>query len=305
MKLNPLADWTLDQVWDYVRDARGALPRALRPRVHLDRLRAVHAPGRARGTRAGRPLVVGAGHREGMRHPLQRRSSRGHEVRSREGEEAAAREASLMPFGYPVMLELSRATVRRDRRRCRTRRQGRRRCSPPAPTTCWSWRWARRTHSTSSRAIDGVAVERRSWRAADLNGAFLVRRREPRPGERDAIAREARARRVLVNLIDDIPNCDWAAPSVVRRGELVLAISTGGASPALAKKLRAQLDGRVRRGVVRGPARSCATVRAETMPSLPDFADPGAPMGARRSTSTRRRRSSREGRGDELAAQAP
>ena len=38
VKLNPLADWTLDEVWDYVRNAGGALPRALRPRVHVDRM---------------------------------------------------------------------------------------------------------------------------------------------------------------------------------------------------------------------------------------------------------------------------
>ncbi len=71
--------------------------------------------------------------------------------------------------------------------------------------------------------------------------------------------------------MDDIPNCDWSAPSVVRRGELVLAIATGGASPALAKKLRVQLSSSFGEewSEVLAVLRS---VRELTMPSLPDFA---------------------------------
>ena len=60
VKLNPLADWTLDEVWNYVRKHEVPVPRAVRPRVHVDRVRALHAPGAARRTRAGRALVVGA-----------------------------------------------------------------------------------------------------------------------------------------------------------------------------------------------------------------------------------------------------
>ena len=92
------------------------------------------------------------------------------------------------------------------------------------------------------------------------------------PAERSAIAREARDRGVLVNVMDDIPNCDWAAPSIVRRGELVLAISTGGASPALAKRLRLQLSATFGEewaeilGVLRD-------VREATLPFLPDIGD--------------------------------
>lgn len=120
--------------------------------------------------------------------------------------------------------------------------------------------------------IDGVEVERRAWQAEDLNGAFVCVAASRDPGERDAIAREARTRRVLVNLLDDIPNCDWATPSVVRRGELVVAISTGGASPALAKKLRMLLTDEFGEewseivAVLR-------QVRAETLPSLPSFSE--------------------------------
>jgi len=89
-----------------------------------------------------------------------------------------------------------------------------------------------------------VRVERRPWRPDDLDGAFLVVGWDPDPAERARLAAEARARRALVNVIDDVPNCDFAAPAVVRRGDLVLAIGTGGASPALAAKLRQELEER-------------------------------------------------------------
>jgi precorrin-2 dehydrogenase/sirohydrochlorin ferrochelatase len=52
------------------------------------------------------------------------------------------------------------------------------------------------------------------------------------------IAADARARRVLVNTIDDIPACDWSAPAILRRGDLTVAVATGGIAPALAARLR-------------------------------------------------------------------
>ncbi|HSL10412.1 MAG TPA: bifunctional precorrin-2 dehydrogenase/sirohydrochlorin ferrochelatase [Actinomycetota bacterium] len=118
--------------------------------------------------------------------------------------------------------------------------------------------------------MESVTVERRSWRCSDLNGAFLVVGASRDAGERAAIAREARCRNALVNVVDDIPNCDFAAPSVVRRGELLLAIGTGGATPALAKKIRVELEERYgpEWGEVVGILRE---VRDETTPSLPSF----------------------------------
>ena len=118
----------------------------------------------------------------------------------------------------------------------------------------------------------GVRVERRDWAPEDLDGALLTIAWAPDQDERDRLAREARARGVLVNVVDDIPNCDWAMPSIVRRGELVLAISSGGASPALTKKLRMELQERFGEEwaevlvVLR-------EVREETLHLLPDFGE--------------------------------
>jgi precorrin-2 dehydrogenase len=93
-------------------------------------------------------------------------------------------------------------------------------------------------------ADERLSVRRRGFEPSDLDGALLVVASSEDSGERAAIADEARRRGVLANVMDDVPNCDWAAPSVVRRGDLVLAISTGGRSPALAKRLRVELGER-------------------------------------------------------------
>jgi precorrin-2 dehydrogenase/sirohydrochlorin ferrochelatase len=57
-----------------------------------------------------------------------------------------------------------------------------------------------------------------------------------------AVAAEARRRRVLVNAADDPPFCDFILPSVVRRGKIVIAASTSGTSPAMARRLREDLS---------------------------------------------------------------
>lgn len=120
--------------------------------------------------------------------------------------------------------------------------------------------------------VDGVTVARRTWTSADLAGALLVIAHDPDPGERGRISAAARRAGALVNVVDDVPACDWAMPAIVRRGELLLAIGTGGASPALARKVRERLEREY------GPewaevVRVLREVREESMPLLPDFAE--------------------------------
>ena len=57
-----------------------------------------------------------------------------------------------------------------------------------------------------------------------------------------AVADEARARGILVNAADDVANCDFILPSVVRRGDIAIAASTSGSSPAMARWLRERLE---------------------------------------------------------------
>ena len=117
-----------------------------------------------------------------------------------------------------------------------------------------------------------VIIHPRPWEPRDLDGAFLCIASSADPGERDEIARAARHRRVLVNVMDDVANCDFAAPAVVRRGDLAIAISTGGRSPAAARRLREMLGDRF------GPEweeliEILRAVREDTLPMLPDIAE--------------------------------
>lgn len=57
-----------------------------------------------------------------------------------------------------------------------------------------------------------------------------------------AVAREGRERGVWVNAADDPAHCDFILPAVLRRGELVVAVATGGASPALSRAIREELE---------------------------------------------------------------
>jgi precorrin-2 dehydrogenase / sirohydrochlorin ferrochelatase len=202
-----------------------------------------------------------------------------------------------MPFAYPVMLEVAgrRCVVIGDDAVHEGKVDG---LLAAGATDVLVVAEGPATRLDELEHVDGVTIERRSWRCSDLNGAFLVIGASRDAGERDAIAREARCRNALVNVIDDIPNCDFAAPSVVRRGELLLAIGTGGASPALAKKIRAELEQRY------GPewaevAQILREVREETMPSLPSFRE-RAERWAAGLDPDEAAALVREGRGDEL-----
>lgn len=80
-----------------------------------------------------------------------------------------------------------------------------------------------------------------SYEAGALEDAFLAVVTDPDPELHARVAAEARSKHVLLNCMDDVPYCDFAAPSIVRRGELRISISTGGKAPALAKRLRLKL----------------------------------------------------------------
>jgi len=144
-----------------------------------------------------------------------------------------------------------------------------------------------------------VAVERREWRPGDLEGAYLCVASDPDAAARAAIAKACRSRAVLVNVMDDIENSDWAAPALVRRGDLVLAISTGGRSPALAKKLRQELEARFGAEWA-DMLQVLRQVRDETLPDLPDLGE-RARRWARALDLDEAEELIRDGRNDELA----
>jgi siroheme synthase-like protein len=85
----------------------------------------------------------------------------------------------------------------------------------------------------------------REFQTVDLDGVFLVITGTDVRAVNRAVAEEARKRHILCNSVDDPPDCDFFYPSVVRRGDLQIAISTAGKSPALAQRLRAEIDAMV------------------------------------------------------------
>ena len=92
--------------------------------------------------------------------------------------------------------------------------------------------------------VDDGAVhwEQRRYREGDLDGAFIAIAATNVREVNHQIFEEAEERGVMLNAVDDPPNCSFIAPSIVQRGPVTLAISTGGASPALARKLRESLQ---------------------------------------------------------------
>jgi precorrin-2 dehydrogenase/sirohydrochlorin ferrochelatase len=91
----------------------------------------------------------------------------------------------------------------------------------------------------SAGAIDW---EQRTFESRDLEGMFLVIVATSSHEVNTQVFTEALAKGILCNAVDDPPNCDFYYPAVVRRGDLQIAISTGGQSPALAQRIRQELE---------------------------------------------------------------
>ena len=94
------------------------------------------------------------------------------------------------------------------------------------------------------RFVDDGAVrwEQREYQPGDLEGAFIAIAATNVREVNRRIYEEANERGVMLNAVDDPPNCSFIAPSIVQRGPVTLAISTSGVSPALARKLRESLQ---------------------------------------------------------------
>lgn len=145
-----------------------------------------------------------------------------------------------MPFRYPVTLDL-------EGRRCVVVGGGR-----VAEHKC-------RSLLDAGAVVDVVAVAasegleqlysqgrltltHRPYHYGDLEDAFLAIAATDDPAVHVEVFKEGEERGVLVNAVDDAEHCHFAVPSVLRRGDLAVAVSTGGKAPALAKHVRALLD---------------------------------------------------------------
>lgn len=117
------------------------------------------------------------------------------------------------------------------------------------------------------------AVEHRPWdyRGGELEGAFLAISERLGPEVQQAVWREAEELGIPLNVQDDTGRCSFITAALVRRGDLTLAISTAGKAPALAVRLRQQLERSL------GPHYGCfleyaGRLRAPLAERTPDFA---------------------------------
>jgi precorrin-2 dehydrogenase/sirohydrochlorin ferrochelatase len=82
----------------------------------------------------------------------------------------------------------------------------------------------------------------RTYQPSDLDGCFMVIAATNLDAVNRMIWQDAEALNILCNVVDVPPMCNFIVPSIVRRGELAIAISTGGASPVVAKHIRRDLE---------------------------------------------------------------
>jgi len=90
-----------------------------------------------------------------------------------------------------------------------------------------------------------VTVIARPYEDGDLAGAFLAVAATGDGAETTRIFAEAEREGVLLNAVDEPAHCHFAVPAVLRRGDLVVAVSTGGRAPGYAGRLRDELAGTV------------------------------------------------------------
>ena len=101
----------------------------------------------------------------------------------------------------------------------------------------------RTTRTLAALAAEGrIELESRGYREGDLAGADLAFVATDAGEVNAAVAREARERGLWVNAADDPAHCTFILPALVRRGDLTVAVSTGGSSPALARAIREELE---------------------------------------------------------------
>lgn len=87
-----------------------------------------------------------------------------------------------------------------------------------------------------------LEILQRPYQPGDLADAALVFAATSSAEVNRAVFKEAQDRNIFINAVDDPPNCSFFIPSFVKRGDLILALSTSGKSPAMAARLRREIE---------------------------------------------------------------
>ncbi len=117
-----------------------------------------------------------------------------------------------------------------------------------------------------------IELEVRAYEPRDLDSCFMVIAATENNETNVAVHAEAEARQMLCNVVDMPHLCNFILPSIVRRGDLAIAVSTGGASPAMARRIRIALDQCYGKEYAVA-LRILGSLRAELKQRYPDFND--------------------------------
>ncbi|MDE2849865.1 MAG: bifunctional precorrin-2 dehydrogenase/sirohydrochlorin ferrochelatase [Acidobacteriota bacterium] len=127
------------------------------------------------------------------------------------------------------------------------------------------------TPELEQRALGGeIEHVARPYRPGDLEGAALALAEPGDPASDALFYAEAERRGIFANVEDDLEHCSFIMPALVRRGDLVVAISTSGRAPALAVRLRERLERELgpEYGALLGLAGRLRTPLARTVPDF-------------------------------------
>lgn len=163
----------------------------------------------------------------------------------------------VMPFGYPVMLDLTDVPVLLVGGGVIASRKAAQLLDAGARLTVVA------PDVQPELAARATEVRERRYDPTDLDGQQLVMTATDDPVVNAQVAADARARGTWVNSADDPANCSFILPAVTRRGPVVVAVGTDGSSPALARYLRDRIATEVLTPEVEVAAHELARQRAE------------------------------------------
>lgn len=98
------------------------------------------------------------------------------------------------------------------------------------------------TRESAATFAGSVELVQRKYIKGDLDGAVMVFSATDDALVNHEVFLEAESKNILINAVDDPPNCSFYVPSFTRKGDLIVALSTSGSSPAMAARLRRELE---------------------------------------------------------------
>jgi precorrin-2 dehydrogenase/sirohydrochlorin ferrochelatase len=103
---------------------------------------------------------------------------------------------------------------------------------------------ARELNGALSRLVETGAIRLagQEFKEEDLKGAFMVIAATDDPLLNRLVGKQAKEKGLLINAVDQPSDCNFIVPSILRRGDLLIAVSTSGKSPAMAKRVREELE---------------------------------------------------------------